>query len=240
MKIAIFGLGYVGKPLFISLQKKHNVTAYSANTQLNDSCIFDAQNHRDLEKLQRENYDATITTFPIYNQQFISMLFSICNYNILLGSTGIYKRSYLGEVISEDSELDTEHKRYANEKQFVDHKGVIVRLAGIYGPQRVPLNWLRSPRIGYNDKQLNLIHRSNIISALELMLHQHPLYNVYNLSDGTQHTWKSIIDFAYEKNLIPDKIAPVEINENSFVDNTRFCREYPQLQFHDLFEFLQR
>ena len=72
------------------------------------------------------------------------------------------------------------------------------------------------------------------------MLHKRPAHSIYNLSDGARHTWKSIIDFAYENNLIQEKIAPVEVKEDSFVANTRFCREYPQLQFHDLFEFLQR
>ncbi|BBM82423.1 hypothetical protein [Candidatus Uabimicrobium amorphum] len=240
MKVAIFGLGYVGKFLFPSLQEDHETVAFSTNTQIGQSFIFDAQNSKDIEKLKHHKYDATITTFPIENEEFISMLFSICNYNILLGSTGIYDRRHFDEVITEDSELKKEHKRYAIEEYFVERGGIIVRLSGIYGPQRVPLNWLRSPRVGYSDKQLNLIHRDDIVAALKLMLCKRPTQKIYNLSDGARHSWKSIIDFAHEKNLLQEKIAPIEVKENSFVDNTRFCREYPQLQFHDLFEFLQR
>ena len=39
--------------------------------------------------------------------------------------------------------------------------------------------------------------------------------------------------------LISDKVEEVPITENSFVDNTKFCTEYPSISFHNLFTFLE-
>ncbi|WP_372370542.1 hypothetical protein [Candidatus Uabimicrobium sp. HlEnr_7] len=241
MKIAIFGLGYVGKRLVTALKSHFKVTSYSTKTQIDNSFIFDATKKSEVQKISASKYDLTITTFPINNAciEYIDFLFATCSKNILLGSTGIYKRSSLGEIVTEKTPLLTEHKRYQSEINFIKRGGVILRLAGIYGKKRVPLNWLKSPRVGYCDKQLNLIHVNDIVEALQLMITQYPVDHVYNLSDGEKHTWKTIIDFAYHKKILDHKIDSVEINENSFVANDKFAQEYPQLKFNNLFEFLQ-
>ncbi len=81
---------------------------------------------------------------------------------------------------------------------------VVLRLAGIYGPQRHSLiQQLKHGQIefpGDGNSWLNLIHRQDIASAVEGILKSDcSVHGIYNLTDNEKYTKKQIIEWTAEK-----------------------------------------
>src|SRR4029077_7847880 len=83
---------------------------------------------------------------------------------VVLGSTSAYEVSghsseYPPSWIDESSPIDLTKSRVQGEEYLREHDGaVVLRVAGIYGPGRNPLDWIRQGRVGLSPKYVNLIH----------------------------------------------------------------------------------
>lgn len=114
---------------------------------------------------------------------------------VVLGSTSAYRPS--GTVIDETASVDRTFPRVESEEVLRESYGAIVlRLAGIYGPGRHPLNWIRQGRIGYTERYVNLIHVEDIARICLALLERGMPGDVYLGSDGTPRRWRDICDRA--------------------------------------------
>lgn len=116
---------------------------------------------------------------------------------VVLGSTSAYDATdlpaYPPPWIDETAAIDLAKPRVQGEEFLRTTCGAIVlRVAGIYGPGRNPLNWIKTGRVHPSRKYVNLIHVEDLAMAcLAALRHAQP-GAVYNVSDGTPRTWNEI------------------------------------------------
>jgi nucleoside-diphosphate-sugar epimerase len=107
-------------------------------------------------------------------------------------STSVYAQRD-GSWVTEESEtkplLETSRILLGVEKSILERGGIVVRLAGIYGPQRSALlsKFLNSTATidPNNDRFVNQVHRNDITSALFLLLNRETqsAAQIYNVVD---------------------------------------------------------
>jgi nucleoside-diphosphate-sugar epimerase len=124
---------------------------------------------------------------------------------VVLGSTSTYEISdhsaeYPPPWIDESAPIDLTKPRVQGEEYLRNKLGAIVlRVAGIYGPGRNPLDWIKSGRVGPSRKYVNLIHVEDLAAICLLALDKGTPGETYNVSDGTPRTWKSICETAQQR-----------------------------------------
>ena len=117
---------------------------------------------------------------------------------VVLGSTSAYQAQsrsadYPPPWIDESAPIDLNKPRVQGEEYLRKaHGAIILRVAGIYGPERSPLEWIRSSRVTASRKFVNLIHVEDLAASCLLALETGQPGKVYNVSDGTPRTWAEI------------------------------------------------
>lgn len=116
---------------------------------------------------------------------------------VVLGSTSAYDAKdspeYPPPWINETSTIDLTKPRVQGEEWLrTACQAVVLRVAGIYGPGRNPINWIETGRVRPSRKYVNLIHVEDLALACLAALRQAKPGEVYNVSDGTPRTWNEI------------------------------------------------
>lgn len=138
-------------------------------------------------------------------QQWSETQRSRFNCLVVLSSTSAYEVSshsteYPPHWINEGATIDLSKSRVQGEEYLREHHGAIVlRVAGIYGPGRNPLDWIRQGRVGPSRKYVNLIHVEDLAAICLLALEKGKPGEIYNVSDGTPRTWDEICATAKER-----------------------------------------
>lgn len=119
---------------------------------------------------------------------------------VVHGSSSAYDRApevARDEWITERTDLDLDIPRVQGEEWLrARHHATVLRIAGIYGPGRNPLNWIRQGRVPYTTRWVNLIHVEDLAAiTLTAVTHGVP-GDSYNVSDGTPRRWSDIMDVA--------------------------------------------
>ena len=119
---------------------------------------------------------------------------------VVLGATSAYDGSpqaVRGEPVDETAPVDRTIARVQGEEFLRERYGAIVlRVAGIYGPGRNPLDWIRQGRVGYSHRYVNLIHVEDLAAIILRILEDGMPGDIYNVSDGTPRRWSEIMDAA--------------------------------------------
>lgn len=142
-------------------------------------------------------------------QSFARTLDTSARRIVVLGSTSAYEVSdhsteYPPPWVDESAPIDLTKPRVQGEEYLREHHGVIVlRVAGIYGPGRNPLDWIRSGRVSPSRKYVNLIHAEDLAAICLLALEKGKPGEPYNASDGTPRTWNEIYATAQERWSMP-------------------------------------
>ncbi len=124
---------------------------------------------------------------------------------VILGSTSAYEVSdhsaeYPPSWIDESAPIDLTKPRVQGEEYLREHHGAIVlRVAGIYGPGRNPLDWIRQGRVGLSRKYVNLIHVEDLAAICLAAIEKGKPGEAYNVSDGTPYLWSEICDTAQQR-----------------------------------------
>ncbi|MBH0197509.1 MAG: hypothetical protein HP494_18425 [Nitrospira sp.] len=123
---------------------------------------------------------------------------------VVLGSTSAYGAGdtetdpppWTDEAAPVDRrKLRVQGEEYLREK----HGAVLLRVAGIYGPGRNPLDWIKKGRVGLSRKYVNLIHVEDLAEICLTALERGVSGEVYNVSDGTPRTWMEICVTAQQR-----------------------------------------
>ena len=124
---------------------------------------------------------------------------------IVLGSTSAYdvpnqSNEYPPPWLDEAAPFDLTKPRVQGEEYLrQQHGAIVLRVAGIYGPGRNPLDWIRQGRVGPSRKYVNLIHVEDLAEICLLTLERGRPGEVYNVSDGTPRTWREICEEAQRR-----------------------------------------
>lgn len=117
---------------------------------------------------------------------------------VVLGSTSAYDqdRGQAGGSapwIDETSSINTDLPRVQGEEYLrTSHGATVLRVAGIYGPDRNPLEWIRQGRVGSTAKFVNLVHVEDLALVCLLALQEGNAGETYNVSDGHPRRWAEI------------------------------------------------
>jgi len=130
-------------------------------------------------------------------RQFIAILTGSPRRIVVLGSTSAYdlgdSQEYPPPWIDETAPIDLTKPRVQGEEFLRTACGAtVLRVAGIYGPGRNPLDWIRTGRVKPSRKYVNLIHVEDLAAICLAALERGTPGEVYNVSDGIQRTWEEI------------------------------------------------
>ncbi len=123
---------------------------------------------------------------------------------VVLGSTSAYhmtsSRDYPPPWIDETAPLDVTKLRVQSEEWLrTSCHAIVLRVAGIYGPGRHPLKWIKQGRVGPSRKYVNLIHADDLAEICLVAMERGIPGEAYNVSDGTPRTWQEICCLAGEQ-----------------------------------------
>ena len=111
-----------------------------------------------------------------------------------MGTTSAFLVQQEHQVVREDSAIDPDVERNRAEHELINAGCVCVHSAGIYGPNRSPINWIQDGRVAPSDRYVNFIHVDDLATVLyRAMLFGDPGAR-YVASDGRPMTWSDIID----------------------------------------------
>ena len=118
---------------------------------------------------------------------------------ILLGSTSAYGSDPL-KVVHEGTPPRLTLPRVKSEEYLRSkHGAIILRLAGLYGPGRHVLDWMRKGKVTYTDRYVNLIHIKDVAGVCLTALEKAKNGEVYIVSDGIPRRWSEIFRTASER-----------------------------------------
>ncbi|NWF74559.1 MAG: hypothetical protein HXY51_16175, partial [Nitrospirae bacterium] len=136
---------------------------------------------------------------------------------VVLGSTSAYDVSdhsteYPPPWIDESGPIDLSKPRVQGEEFLQKEYGAIVlRVAGIYGPGRNPVDWVREGRVSPSRKYVNLIHVKDLAAICLLALEKGKPGEAFNVSDGQPRTWNEICATAHQR----WGVTPAVVNKDS-------------------------
>ena len=149
---------------------------------------------------------------------------------IILGSTSAY-RPDPENLIDEQTPVNLALPRVQSEEDLrTRHGAVILRLAGLYGPGRHVLNWMRNGKVKHTERWVNLIHIDDVAAICLAALEQGTDGTIYLVSDGTPRRWSEIFACAAERWGLP--IPPLTPPKDS---GKRLSIQRLRSELHDSF-----
>jgi hypothetical protein len=165
---------------------------------------------------------------------------------VVLGSTSAYdgkdpSTAYPPPWVDKSTPIDLRKPRVQGEEYLrTEHGAIVLRVAGIYGPGRNPLDWIRTGRVGPSRKYVNLIHVEDLASICLAALERGKPGDVYNVSDGTPHTWSDICQVAQTRWGITAHNSEKDTRPGKRIDTRKLTKELGVcIQHRDLFTALE-
>ena len=158
---------------------------------------------------------------------------------IVLGSTSAYEPDP-DKLVHEGTPPRLALPRVQGEEYLRKTYGaIILRLAGLYGPGRHVLDWIRGGKVKHTNRYVNLIHIEDVAGICLAALEKAKDGEVYIVSDGTPRRWSEIFSTAAERWGIPlsPPSQPKDSGKRLSVKKLREELDY-QYRFPDLFQAL--
>jgi len=164
---------------------------------------------------------------------------------VILGSTSAYdapsqSTEYPPPWIDESARIDLTKPRVQGEEYLrKEHGAIVLRVAGIYGPERNPLDWIKSGRVGPSRKYVNLIHVEDLAAICLAAIEKGKPGEAYNVSDGHPHTWNEICAIAQQRWGVATASIKEDHSTGKRISNAKLGAELGYILKHsDLYEAL--
>ena len=164
---------------------------------------------------------------------------------VVLGSTSAYEVSdhstdYPPAWIDESAQIDLTKPRVQGEEFLRTNCGAIVlRVAGIYGPGRNPIDWIRNGRVGPSRKYVNLIHVEDLAAICLVALERGQPGETYNVSDGHPYIWSEICATAQQRWGVAATVVKEDQPTGKRISNAKLRAELDYvLKYPDLYDAL--
>jgi len=164
---------------------------------------------------------------------------------VVLGSTSAYdapsqSTEYPPSWIDESAPVNLTKPRVQGEEFLRSNCGaIILRVAGIYGPGRNPIDWIRTGRVIPSRKYVNLIHVEDLATICLAALEHGKTGELYNVSDGLPHTWSELCVTAQQRWGVAAAAAKADLSSGKRISNAKLQAELGYvLRYTDLYEAL--
>jgi nucleoside-diphosphate-sugar epimerase len=164
---------------------------------------------------------------------------------VVLGSTSAYdapshSTAYPPPWIDESAPINLTKPRVQGEEYLRNKLGAIVlRVAGIYGTGRNPLDWIRQGRVSPSRKYVNLIHVEDLAAICLAAMEKGKPGEAYNVSDGTPRTWGEICRTAQQRWGVAAAAVKADPSPGKRISNAKLRTELGYTLKHtDLYEAL--
>jgi nucleoside-diphosphate-sugar epimerase len=253
--ILILGAGYTGRHFYATakgqgqqvLASSRDPTKHLAYARLTDRIEFDLTRQATWKNIP--SAADLVWCFPATPleqvQAFAKTLGAPPRRFVVLGSTSAYavkydSKEYPPSWLDESAPIDLNKPRVHGEEYLRKHHGAIVlRVAGIYGSGRNPLDWIRQGRVGPSRKYVNLIHAEDLAAICLLALEHGKPGEAYNVSDGQPHTWNEICATAQQRWSVAAAPAKEDRSSGKRISNAKLRSELGYVLKHsDLYEAL--
>lgn len=239
MKIAIVGCGWLGLPLAKELLKDGH-TIFGSTTsegkikELAQAGILPFIYNEEQNKLEKSltDSDCLIINFPPsksknYPDQIEKLLEHFpknCKV-IYTSSTSIYTN--VNEEINESSELNKSSLMYSAEQKILcsQKKSTILRLAGLIGPNRHPINYMSGKTISDGNLHVNLIHLKDVIASIKYLIDKDVWGEIYNICKNEHPTKSSYYSYSAEKRKLPLPIFEHSLITGKIVSSSKIEQE---------------
>ncbi|BFU95856.1 MAG: putative NAD-dependent epimerase/dehydratase [Nitrospira sp.] len=252
--VVIVGFGYTGRHLAKALTKaSRQFFATSREPDRNLSHLRSEQRLR-FDLLQPESWQNIpqgadlVWCFPAAPLEDVKACAEAVKASsrrlVVLGSTSAYDTGELHHYpppwLDETAPIDLSRPRVQGEEYLRKEQGAIVlRVAGIYGPDRNPLDWIRKGLAGPSRKFVNLIHVEDLADICLLALEKGARGEAYNVSDGAPRTWEQICVVARERWRVSSPVETTTQEPGKRIDTRKLREElHVQLRHPDLYESL--
>jgi nucleoside-diphosphate-sugar epimerase len=139
--------------------------------------------------------------------------------------------------VDETSPLDLRQPRFAEEETLRKRGATILALSGLFGGERHPVSWLKRGLVRNLSGVVNLVHRNDVVRALEAWLADTEASHGERLNMSTQtHAWKTLVEsFQRDGRLSPEfgvlapDVARFTSPPSKRVVATRLFERYPAL-----------
>jgi nucleoside-diphosphate-sugar epimerase len=207
--IVILGAGYTGRHIYAQALA-HGLSALVTSRAHDAHLTFAVPLHRIQFDLDREETwrhippgADLIWCFPAMPLEVVSAFGETelrkARRIVVLGSTSAYEMSAhdRNSVIDESTPINRTLPRVLGEEYLrTQHAAIILRAAGIYGPGRNVLDWIRRGKVGPSQRYVNLIHAHDLATVCLSALEEGRSGEIYNVSDGRPRRWSEICDVA--------------------------------------------
>jgi hypothetical protein len=254
--LVVLGSGYTGRMLHKMGTSQGRIVYATSRSPLNNLAGIPSQQRLKFDLEQPSTWlhipvDADlIWCFPATPlgqvQAFARTLDQPARRTVVLGSTSAYEVSnhsaeYPPPWIDESAPIDLNKPRVQAEEFLRTNCGAIVlRVAGIYGPGRNPLDWIRSGRVTPSRKYVNLIHVEDLAAICLLALDIGKPGVAYNVSDGQPYIWSEICVAAQQRWGVAAAAVKEDRSSGKRISNTKLQAELNfRFQHSDLYEALE-
>lgn len=256
--LTILGSGYTAKFLLPLAQHRYSqVFATSRDPGRHLNHLNSDQRIR-FDLAQPETWQAIPTTtdilwcFPAVPIELVRQFADTASLHtrrlVVLGSTSAYdvdaSAEYPPSWVDETAPIDLKKPRVQGEELLrTTYNAIILRVSGIYGPGRNPVEWIRTGRVTRSRKYVNLIHVVDLASSCLAALTHADSGGVYNISDGDPRTWMDICQMVEQRWAIRSSDSQEAHATGKRVLNKRMCEllklSGTGLRYGDLFEALE-
>jgi nucleoside-diphosphate-sugar epimerase len=124
----------------------------------------------------------------------------------VLSTTSCYGHADPGVPVDEDAPVDLTQPRFAAEEALRSRGATIFALAGLFGYGRSPASWLARGLVRDTGGTVNLVHRDDVVSALEAWLEEPQAARGRRLNVCTQtHRWEDLVRAYVACGLLPSE-----------------------------------
>jgi nucleoside-diphosphate-sugar epimerase len=247
--LVILGAGYTGQFLFPLARAQGWDTLATSRAPATHLRPIPSSHRIEFDLLRRETWSNIpehshlIWCFPAIPQDavthFLENRLAAGGRLILLGSTSAY-RSDPDKLVHEGTPPRLSLPRVKSEEYLRSrHGAIILRLAGLYGPGRHVLDWIRKGKVKHTDRYVNLIHIEDVASVCLTALEKGKDGEVYIVSDGIPRRWSEIFRTAHERwgMILPAPSEAKDSGKRLSIDKIRRELKY-RFRFPDLYQAL--
>jgi len=186
----ILGSGYTGQ--FLAKELVGTEQAETTRDGRNNTTRFDSRDQSTWEALP--SGEVCFWLFPAERSPLSSFIWNRCDKLVVVSSTSYFKTIAEDEEVNELTEIQTIDPRSAAEEELREQGAVIVHSAGIYGPGRNPLEWIRSGRVGRSSKYINFIHVEDLCQFLVAAAERAAPSSRWIACDEGRFRWSELIE----------------------------------------------
>ncbi len=228
VKYLILGHGSTGHFLIEKIKAvEPNVETASTSRKGKPLVEFDLADSTSWDNLP--NAETTFWTFPPEPEAQVKAFYHHSKRKlgkvIVVGSTSALTVAELGQEVNEETPLD-EHIERVRSEVFLREQGAVLLLsAGIYGPGRNPLDWVKKGWVGKNSKWVNMVHLQDLAEFLYQACQHGVVGRTYIACNNNPQSWRAVIENWESRGLVKDVPEKASQRTSKKINNSRSIKD---------------